>query len=359
MKLNVTSKRSFATQLTDILIADLIADAERNGGRLRSYRLIAKDYHTSINTVHHAVKSLMKQGVFRTRKGSGTFLQDGYRNRIHAITVPRKLHIAVVFSDRADAYAWMNPFIDGLAAYQKRHGGYSFSVHYLRGTDIEDDANAHIHDYLMKGFCDGVILMCPVLSRNIRMMMKYHVHFVALYNDYPYRIDSIHADTERVFSGIDGVMKNEKRKRLLMIINVDLNRAKNRFSSGFASYRKAHGTYPYAVDTLVFTKNDPASLERFMKKNAAAIHSADCIFTIGDEAAMACRSYLRNVQREARTLLINYTDYNYTVADRSIPKSSRDEIMCAVDVLVDQITNPDHKYVRRIFRVHQQEAVHG
>ncbi|MEK6793212.1 MAG: hypothetical protein AABZ39_00425 [Spirochaetota bacterium] len=347
MRLNTVSKRSLATQLSDILTTDLIADAESNKGLLRSYRVIARDYDTSINTVHHAVKALVKQGVFATRKGIGTYLQTGYRKRLATMRRPRRTHIAVIFSDLADAYAWMNPFIAGITAYQRSHAGFSFSVHYLRGTDIEDDVNAQIHDYLMKGFCDGVILMCPVIPKNIRMMQKYHIRFVALFNDYAQRIDTVHADSEQVYREISAVMTTGRRTKLLLIVNNDLNSRTNRFCAGFERHAKGAA---FAVRSLQYTGCSRTALASFMKKNSASIAWADAVFTIGDEAAMACREHLRTSGREKSTIIINYTDYNYTVAEHNIMKQGVREIHTAIELLIDQIRNPEHKPARHIVK---------
>lgn len=343
MRLNAVSKRSLATQLSDILATDLIADAERNNGVLRSYRAIARDYDTSINTVHHAVKALVKQGIFATRKGIGTFLQTGHRKRLAMMRRPRRINVAVIFSDRTDAYAWMNPFIAGLTEYQRGHDGFSFSVHYLRGTDIEDDANAQVHDYLMKGFCDGVILLCPVIAKNIRLMQKYHIRFVALYNDYAQRIDTVHADTETVFQEIRAVMEKERRKKLLLVVNKDLNSRANRFIRGF---ERATAKAPFAVKSFQYMDCSHSALFAELKKSP--LPWADAVFTIGDEAAMACRDMLRRTGRERSTIIINYTDYNHTVADHNITKQSRREIVAAIELLIGQIRDPEHRPSRHI-----------
>ncbi|MBI4979906.1 MAG: GntR family transcriptional regulator [Spirochaetes bacterium] len=341
MKIATEGRRSYTRQLTDILVTRIVAEAEGNGGRVPSFRELARRFSTSINTVHYAVRRLVKDGILTSRAGKGTFLATRHKARVLGLTRRTRISIALLVSDSMGNHAWLNPHLEALTAYQNRHPEMSFSVHYFRGFDIFSDANASIADFITKGFVQGVIIISPVYAHNIHRFIRDDIPVVPMYNNYPYRIDNVQTDYTPLYQEMLRVMTETKRTRMLLVTGKDRNTKQNRFVAGFDAFRKNSGA-SFSADALYFQRDGRDAIKAFISAQRDVFAQAEVIVTTGDEAAMACRSLLNEIRSSA--LIISHYDYVSTIGDYNIEKTSRAEMTHALTLIMTRIAQPDvHK----------------
>lgn len=341
MKLSKEGRRSYTRQLTDILVTRIVAEAETHDGRVPSFRELAKRYDTSINTVHYAVKRLVRDGILSARPGSGTYLADRYRSRIKGISKRRHMQITLLVSDSVGNHAWLNPHLEALTEYQASHGDINFSVHYFRGLDLFTEANFPVIDYISKGYSHGSIIVSPVKPENIRRFVRDGIPIVAMYNEYP-GIDCIQTDYTPVYREVTRVVKEKQLRRILVFAGRDRNQRSNRFIDGLrASVTDAVvSTGEYEIAGRDAARDIVASSEK-------QIRDADIIVASGDEIAVACREYIDRTG--TKSVLVNHYDYDSTIGDVNIEKQSRGEMHHAIALLMTRISGSEEPPMNIVF----------
>ncbi|MEK6797249.1 MAG: GntR family transcriptional regulator [Spirochaetota bacterium] len=344
MKLSKEGRRSYTRQLTDILVTRIVAEAETHDGRVPSFRELAKRYDTSINTVHYAVKRLVRDGILTARAGSGTYLADRYRSRIKGMSKRRHLQITLLVSDSVGNHAWLNPHIEALTAYQTAHGDINFSVHYFRGLDLFAEANFPVIDYISKGYSHGSVIVSPVKPENIRRFVRDDIPIVAMYNEYP-GIDCVQTDPEPVYREIMRMAHDRRLRRILVIAGKDRNAKANRFIEGLRVF--CGGSAVISASEYEYAGREAA--RDLIRASAAQIHEAEIIVTTGDETAVACREYI--ARTGSKTVLINHYDYDSTIGDINIEKASRGEMLFAIELLMARISGENRPPKNIVFRI--------
>ncbi|MBL8025460.1 MAG: GntR family transcriptional regulator [Fibrobacteres bacterium] len=209
----IKSRDLISTQICDRFKDEIRKGKYAAGERLPSFGVLADSYGISKSTVHEAFKQLSEEGYLFLKHGKGAYPNPAMIERKAGKTASDVAVIAFGIFSANDNY--MIPLLESMHSYAET-GKIRLHFHFIRGMSIQDRGNEVLKEAIIYGRFDGIVIVSPLDTDDIKWLTKFKIPFVAATSRYSLPVKQVLIDHAAAANHALDIFAARKVRRLIV-----------------------------------------------------------------------------------------------------------------------------------------------